>query len=46
MVLSIQVLDVSLIDEVITVTDEDPISATRLLAKEKGLLAWIPTLVF
>ncbi len=32
------VLDVSLIDEVITVTDEDAISTTRLLAKEEGLL--------
>jgi len=32
------VLDVSLIDEVITVTDENPISTGRLLAKEKGLL--------
>jgi cysteine synthase A len=38
MVLSIQLLDVSLIDEVITVTDEDPIPTKRLLAKEKGLL--------
>jgi cysteine synthase A len=32
------VLDISLIDEVITVTDEDAISTTRLLAKEEGLL--------
>jgi cysteine synthase A len=33
------VLDVSLIDEVITVTDEVPTPTTGLLAKEKGLLA-------
>ncbi len=33
-----QVLDVSLIDEIITVTDEDAISTTRLLAKAEGLL--------
>ncbi|MBN1559674.1 cysteine synthase A [candidate division KSB1 bacterium] len=32
------VLDVSLIDDVITVTDEDAISTTRMLAKEEGLL--------
>jgi len=32
------VLDVSLIDEVITVTDEDAIATTKLLAKEEGLL--------
>ena len=32
------VLDVSLIDEVITVTDEDAIATTRLLAKKEGLL--------
>jgi cysteine synthase len=34
----IQVLDVSLIDEVITVTDEVPTPPTGLLAKEKGLV--------
>ena len=32
------VLDVSLIDDVITVTDEDAIKTTRDLAKEEGLL--------
>ena len=32
------VLDTSLIDEVITVTDEDAIGTTRTLAKEEGLL--------
>jgi cysteine synthase A len=32
------VLDVSLIDEVITVTDENAIATTRLLAKQEGLL--------
>jgi cysteine synthase A len=32
------VLDVSLIDEVITVTDEDAIATTRSLAKQEGLL--------
>ena len=32
------VLDVSLVDEVITVTDDDAITTTRLLAKEEGLL--------
>lgn len=33
-----KVLDVSIIDEVITVTDEDAIQTTRKLAKEEGLL--------
>jgi len=32
------VLDTSLIDEVITVTDEDAIETTRALAKQEGLL--------
>ena len=32
------VLDPSIIDEVITVTDEDAIAATRALAREQGLL--------
>ena len=32
------VLDTSLIDEVITVTDEDAIGTTRTLAREEGLL--------
>jgi cysteine synthase A len=32
------VLDVSLIDEVITVSDEDAISTTRALARQEGLL--------
>jgi len=32
------VLDPSIIDEVITVTDEDAIAATRTLAREQGLL--------
>ncbi len=32
------VLDVSLIDEVITVSDEDAIATTRALAREEGLL--------
>jgi cysteine synthase A len=33
-----KVLDVSLIDEVVTVSDEDAIQTTRELAKEEGLL--------
>ena len=33
-----KVLDVSIIDEVITVTDDDAIQTTRKLAKEEGLL--------
>ena len=31
-------LDTSLIDEVVTVTDDDAIGTTRMLAKEQGLM--------
>ena len=36
-----EVLDVGLIDEVVTVTDEDAIAYGRLLAREEGLLSGI-----